>query len=99
VAPEAPAWGNAPSPYLCPVCRVNRSRFAWVFRIEQEVTKDPDTGALLHVADEWEVCTRDGLPDLEVVCLDCGHRAPERDFIRAVLREERQALRPRHLAP
>ncbi|MBO8142656.1 MAG: hypothetical protein H0Z37_10870 [Firmicutes bacterium] len=83
-----------PEPYLCPVCRDNRTEFLQIYKLAREIRKDAETGALLYVADEWETVTRDRRLDLEVRCRLCGHTAPEADFTRAFRRDLAQGRRP-----
>ncbi|OUM95248.1 MAG: hypothetical protein BAA04_09790 [Firmicutes bacterium ZCTH02-B6] len=82
-------------PYLCPVCRDNRQDFLQVYKLAREIRKDPETGAILYVADEWETVTRDGRLDLEIRCRLCDHSAPEVDFVRAARRDMQRAMRPK----
>lgn len=75
-------------PYTCPVCRSNSEQFALVYKLAQEITKDPDTGAVLYYADELETVTKgDGKPDMDVRCLLCGYIGQERAFVQEARHE------------
>lgn len=75
-------------PYLCPVCRDNREEFELVYKLAQEIRKDPETGKTLYAADELAVLAKeDGRPDLDVRCGRCGYVGAESAFRRAAHRE------------
>lgn len=74
-------------PFLCPVCKDNRTDFLQVFKFVREMRKHPESGAVQYVSDEWETATRDGRPDIDIRCRLCGHTAAQRDFTRAARRE------------
>jgi len=78
-------------PYLCPACRENRTSFQLVYKLAQEVRKDPETGRIQYAAAEWEAVRRGQGLELEVRCLLCSHVADERRFIETARR--REALR------
>lgn len=77
-----------PARYLCPHCRGNRTRFALIQSISQEVEKDPHTGKILYAADEWTIEGSNGRPSLEVRCLLCGFTGQEGLFIAAAQQPE-----------
>lgn len=81
-------------PFLCPVCRDNRTEFRQVYKLARDIRKDPDTGAVEYASDQWETVTKDGRPDLDVQCGLCGHVARERDFVRAARRDQERWRRP-----
>lgn len=76
-----------PEPYFCPHCRGNRTRFALIQRISQEVEKDPRTGAIREAAEEWVLESRGDQPYVEVRCLSCGFEGYEGLFIQAAARD------------
>lgn len=83
-------------PYLCPICRTNRSRFALIYKLAHEVQLDPKSGASVYEAKELETMLRaDGRPDIDVRCLECDYTAAETTFIRTSSREAgpRKAVR------
>lgn len=75
-------------PFLCPVCRNNRSEFRQVYKLARDIRKNPDTGAVEFAADEWDTVVKDGRPELDVQCGLCGHVGSERDFARAAKRSD-----------
>jgi len=82
------------SAYLCPVCKANRKEFDLVYKLAQEIRKDPESGATLYRSDELvAMCREDGRPDIDVRCRLCGYVASETAFSRAARRDERSALR------
>ncbi len=81
-------------PYLCPVCRANRTHFQVVYRLCQEVQLDPHTGEITYAADELELAARAGEPEIEVICSRCGYSAPEITFIRTARRHGDGIARP-----
>lgn len=77
--------------YLCPVCNVNRKEFELVYKLAQEIHKDPQTGETLFRSDELTTLSKeDGRPDLDVKCLQCGYVGAEAAFSRAAQRDERR---------
>lgn len=76
--------GVVPDPFLCPGCKENRTSFNFVFKLHQEVRKDPKTGEVVFESDELETAaTPSGRPYLEVVCLSCGYSGQQAVFIKA----------------
>lgn len=74
--------------YTCPICRTNSSHFSLVYKMSQEITKDPDSGRTLFLSDELETVTRpDGQPDLDVCCGVCGYVGQEASFVREAKRD------------
>lgn len=74
---------EAEAPYFCPMCKGNRDRFTLIFKIAREIEKDPKTGVVRYVADEFRLMSPPGPEELEVRCLACGYTAGERTFQRA----------------
>lgn len=77
-----------PQPYLCPMCKTNRARFAVIYKMSLEVKKEAQTGAVLWQADELELADRGGRADIDVKCLECGYVGFEGVFIRAAGRQD-----------
>lgn len=78
-------------PYTCPVCRGNNRNFSFIFKLAQEIVKDPDSGATTFIADELETVTRpSGEVDLDIRCEACGYIGPEQTF---ALQARRRPLR------
>jgi hypothetical protein len=76
-------------PYLCPICRENRSRFMIIYKLAQQVNLDEVTGDPVYEAPELETVARsDGRPDIEVRCLKCDYTAKESTFIKAQSRHQ-----------
>ena len=75
-------------PYLCPVCKANRTHFDLIFKMAQEIRKDGESGATLYRSDELVTLThRDGRLDLDVRCARCGYTGSESTYIKAAERE------------
>ncbi|HHW09335.1 MAG TPA: hypothetical protein GXX29_05120 [Firmicutes bacterium] len=71
-----------PQVYCCPACRRNKKEFALVYKLAQDIIKDPADGRTLYLSDELETLVRaDGKLDLDVRCGCCGYLAPEDKFI------------------
>ncbi|WP_428908398.1 DNA alkylation repair protein [Niallia sp. Krafla_26] len=73
------------TPYRCPNCKTNKSRFNLIKQIPQSVKLDPNTGTVL------EEYSQDNLspfhmaykgPDLKVQCGTCGLIEDEKTFIK-----------------
>lgn len=68
--------------YSCPACRRNRQKFTLIYKLAQDITKDPESGETLYGADELETLAReDGSPDIDMRCAACGYSGPESSFI------------------
>lgn len=90
--------GAVSRPYLCPVCRANRVEFELVYKLAQEIRKDPDTGRTVYRADELAVLTKeDGRPDLDVKCRQCGYVGAESTFSRAASRKDARGYNSRSM--
>lgn len=74
-------------PYLCPVCKDNRTDFLQIYKLARELRKHPETGVVEYASDEWETPARDGRPDIDIRCRLCNHTAAEREFTRAARRD------------
>jgi hypothetical protein len=70
-------------PYLCPICRQNKTSFELLFKLTREIRKDPKTGAVLYQASELACVMRNGQPEIDIRCLHCGYTGYERLFIKA----------------
>ncbi len=82
------ARANLSRPYLCPVCKGNRTRFELIFKMAQEVHKDPTSGITQFQSDELTTLThRDGRLDLDVRCDKCGYVGTEKSFVKAAERD------------
>ncbi|MBE3574437.1 MAG: hypothetical protein IMW99_03100 [Firmicutes bacterium] len=75
-----------PERYLCPNCLGNRARFMLIFRVGQEILKDPRSGVITYQAPEWEMVQDGTHPYVDVRCLSCGYEGYERLFIQAARR-------------
>ncbi|MEH7346771.1 DNA alkylation repair protein [Bacillus sp. JJ1532] len=73
------------TPYCCPNCKTNRSRFNIIRQVPQSVKLDPHTGEIV------EEFTNDNLspfhmaykgPEIKVQCGSCGLVEDERTFIK-----------------
>lgn len=78
--------------YTCPVCRTNSSEFSLVYKLIQDIIKDPYSGKTTFVSDELEMMARpDGQPDLDIRCGVCGYVGQEAAFARQARQGERRA--------
>jgi hypothetical protein len=78
-------------PYQCPICRSNGEEFSLVFKLAQEIRKDPDSGEILYSSPELETVFRaDGRPDLDVRCGACGYVGQETAFVHEAQRRLRR---------
>lgn len=73
------------SPYLCPNCKTNRSRFNIIEQVPKSVKLDPRSGEVLN---EFSSETLDAFhipykgPSYKVQCATCGLIEEERSFIK-----------------
>ncbi|WP_417900147.1 DNA alkylation repair protein [Bacillus haimaensis] len=73
------------SPYLCPNCKTNRSRFNIIEQVPKSVKLDPHSGEVLN---EFSSDTLDAFhipykgPSYKVQCATCGLIEEERSFIK-----------------
>lgn len=82
-------------PYLCPVCRENRTHFQIIYKLAQEVRKDPHSGEILFADEEWRAIMKGDRLDVDVTCLVCDYTGHESRFIDMARRDARAAQRIR----
>lgn len=75
-------------PYLCPICRSNRTRFDMVLRLARAVVKDAETGEITYESNVMELLDQPRGPEREVHCHRCGYTGAESLFVQAALRAE-----------
>lgn len=73
------------TPYRCPNCRTNKSRFNLIKQVPQSVKLDPHTGNVIEEYSEEDLSpfhmSYKG-PDLKVQCGACGLIEDEKTFIK-----------------
>ena len=73
------------TPYRCPNCRTNKSRFNLIKQVPQSVKLDPHTGSVIEEYSEEDLSpfhmSYKG-PDLKVQCGACGLIEDEKTFIK-----------------
>ncbi|MBX9972654.1 DNA alkylation repair protein [Bacillus sp. CMF12] len=73
------------SPYRCPNCKTNRSRFNIIQQVPQSIKMDPQTGNVLEEYSNEQLSPfhmpYKG-PDKRVQCAACGLVEDERTFIK-----------------
>lgn len=75
-------------PYLCPICRSNRTQFDLVLRLARAVVKDGETGAITYESNTMELLDPPRGPEREVHCRRCGYTGAERLFVQAAQRAD-----------
>ncbi|BAS28927.1 hypothetical protein [Limnochorda pilosa] len=79
-------------PYLCPICRSNRTQFELVLRLARAVVKDPETGEITYESNQMELLDPPRGPEREVRCQRCGYTGVENLFVQAALRADRSRV-------
>ena len=73
------------TPYRCPNCKTNKSRFNLIKQVPQSIKMDPQTGSIIeeYTAEELSPfhMTYNG-PELKVQCATCGLIEDEKTFIK-----------------
>lgn len=73
--------------YACPVCKHNQTQFEIIYKLSQQIQKDPETGAVIYASDSLETPMVGRRPDIDVRCSQCGYIGNESVFIKTALRE------------
>lgn len=73
------------TPYRCPNCKTNKTRFNLIKQVPQPVKLDPNTGIIVeeylqHELSPFHMAYRG--PDLKVQCGACGLIEDEKTFIK-----------------
>jgi len=73
------------TPYRCPNCKTNKSRFNLIKQVPQLVKMDPNTGNILEEFSEENLSPFHMAykgPELKVQCAACGLIEDEKTFIK-----------------
>ena len=73
------------TPYRCPNCRTNKSRFNLIRQIPQSVKMDPHTGSIIEEYASEELSPFHMAykgPELKVQCAACGLIEDEKTFVK-----------------
>lgn len=74
-----------PSPYRCPNCKTNRTRFNIIKQVPKSVKMDPASGSIIHEYQASELepfhIPYDG-PEYKIQCATCGLIEDEIMFIK-----------------
>ncbi|MBB6446529.1 DNA alkylation repair protein [Bacillus benzoevorans] len=73
------------TPYRCPNCKTNRSRFNLIKQIPLAVKMDPQTGNIMEEYAQDELSpfhTPYNGPDVKVQCAACGLIEDEKTFVK-----------------
>ena len=73
------------TPYRCPNCKTNKSRFNLIKQVPQSVKIDPNTGSIVEEFAQEQLTPFHMAykgPDLRVQCAACGLIEDEKTFIK-----------------
>ena len=73
------------TPYCCPNCRTNKSRFNLIRQVPQSVKMDPNTGSIIEEFTSEELSPFHMAykgPELKVQCAACGLIEDEKTFVK-----------------
>jgi hypothetical protein len=73
------------TPYRCPNCRTNKSRFNLIRQVSQSVKMDPNTGSIIEEYTSAELSPFHMAykgPELKVQCAACGLIEDEKTFVK-----------------
>ncbi|MCU9595747.1 DNA alkylation repair protein [Caldibacillus thermolactis] len=72
-----------PTPYRCPNCKTNKTRFNFIKQVPEFVKVDPETGEVLEIYDNTQLdpfhLPYNG-PDIKIQCAVCGLIEDEKMF-------------------
>lgn len=73
------------TPYRCPNCKTNKSRFNLIRQVPQSVKMDPHTGSIIEEYSSEELSPFHMAykgPELKVQCAACGLIEDEKTFVK-----------------